>query len=100
MKAAATYRGVAVHRSEVPGAPYRWLHEETGGSGSAATLGEVWGQINAHLGPILRVTCGHCDTNWDEPASATIDNVARLMNRVRCPNCASATVSVAPGGQP
>ena len=100
MNAAVTYRGLTIHRAEVPGAPYRWAHEETGGEGSAETLEELRSQIDSHLGPTLRVACGHCDTRWREPASARIDDVALLMNRVRCPNCGSATVCVSPGGQP
>ena len=43
------HRGIAITRSEVPGAAFTWTHDETDAHGMAETVQEAIRQISTHL---------------------------------------------------
>lgn len=61
------HRGILIQQSEVPGAPFEWLHEETDAHGMAETLQAAKRQINGHLGtadPDCPYCQGHGSEDW------------------------------------
>lgn len=43
------HRGIAIRRSEIPGSPFTWLHDEGDACGHASSEQQVKDQIDAHL---------------------------------------------------
>ncbi len=62
------HRGILIRQSEVPGAPFDWLHEEADAHGTAATLNDAIRQIDLHLGS-AETDCGAlCETGHADAA--------------------------------
>ncbi|WP_191569164.1 hypothetical protein [Paracoccus yeei] len=47
------YRGIAIRRSEIPGSPFTWLHDEGDAGGHASSEQQAKAQIDAHLARAL-----------------------------------------------